>query len=285
MAMQVTDSGLRAQGPPILIASGGSGASGEQVARSVLAQFPTINMQVTVASHIRTPQQVDALIAQAVATEAIVLHTFVDTPLRQQLCTAATAKGVVALDLFGPLLDHLAQLLGQPPLGIPGLYQQLHAAYFKRVEAIEYAVAHDDGRRVEDLPLAEIVLVGVSRVGKTPLSMYLSVLGWKVANVPFVMQVPPPPILLTLDPARVVGLTIAPVQLLAHRRWRAKSIGLDHGAYGERQAVQEELRAAHHFFASHGFATVDTTDKPVETSGQEVIAAVTRAKELAEPSL
>jgi regulator of PEP synthase PpsR (kinase-PPPase family) len=270
----------RASGTPfsLLVVSGGSGASGEQAVRTLLAQFPAVEIPLRVVPHLRTPQQITTLVDEAAATNAILVHTLVNRELRDKLLAAAQAKGVPHFDLFGPLLDHLADLLDQPPLGTPGLYQQLHAAYFKRVEAIEYAVAHDDGKRIEDLPLAEIVLLGVSRVGKTPLSMYLSVLGWKVANVPLVVQVPPPPILFEIDPQRVVGLSIAPLQLLTHRRWRSQSMGLAEGAYVDRHAVQEELRAAQHFFATHGFAIIDTTDKPVETSGEEVIAAVSRAR-------
>ncbi|MCB0105955.1 MAG: kinase/pyrophosphorylase [Caldilineaceae bacterium] len=261
----------------ILIVSGGSGASGEQVVHSLLAQFPLAQVSVEVLAHVRSQPQIVDAVAHAAACNAVLVHTLVDGALRQLLLEAAVAQRVVIFDLFGPLLEHLAGCLGQAPLGKPGLYQQLHAAYFKRVEAIEYAVAHDDGKRIEELSLAEVVLTGVSRVGKTPLSMYLSVLGWKVANVPLILQIAPPPELLAVDPLRVVGLTIAPVQLLAHRRWRTKSIGLEQGGYVDRQAVQEELRAANHFFATHGFVIVDTTDKPVETSGEEVIAAVSRA--------
>ncbi len=260
----------------IMAVSGGSGASGEQVVRTLLAQFPDVEIPLQVVAHVRTPQQIIALVEQAASHSAILVHTLVNSTLRQELTVAAAAKGVMFFDLFGPLLDQLTLLLDHPPVGRPGLYQQLHAAYFKRVEAIEYAVAHDDGKRLEDLPLAEIVLIGVSRVGKTPLSMYLSVLGWKVANVPFVVQVPPPPILDQIEQRRVVGLSIAPLQLLTHRRWRSQSMGLATGAYVDRQTIQEELRAAHHYFASHGFAVIDITDKPVETSGEEVIAAVSR---------
>lgn len=263
--------------PTVMVVSGGSGASGEQVVHSLLAQFHDTPVHVEVVAHLRNPQRIESVVARAAEMDAILVHTLVNEPVRQALITNAAVAGVAAFDLFGPLLDHLAIRLSKEPLGKPGLYQQLHAAYFKRVEAIEYAVAHDDGKRIGDLPLAEIVLTGVSRVGKTPLSMYLSVLGWKVANVPLIMQMPPPPELMAVDSRRVVGLTIAPVQLLAHRRWRSKSIGIDSGTYVDRKAVQEELRAANHFFANNGFAIIDTTDKPVETSGEEVIAAVTGA--------
>ena len=259
----------------VIVVSGGSGVSGEQIVHTLLAQFPGIEIAVEVAAHVRSPHQVEEIVAQAAATNAILVHTLVNDALRLQLNALAMTRGIVHFDLFGPLQEHLSTLLNQAPLGKPGLYQQLHAAYFKRVEAMEYALAHDDGKRIEDLPLAEIVLVGVSRVGKTPLSMYLSVLGWKVANVALAPGVTLSPILLEIDPRRVIGLTIAPVQLLTHRRWRTKSLGLTSGDYLDRQAIQAELRAANHLFAAHNFAIIDITDKPVETSGEEVVETVT----------
>lgn len=262
------------QGGPIIVISGGNGASGAQIVRTLLAQFPTVTAPIHVEAHIHDAQQLQTLVETAAATRALLVHTLVDAELRQQLITLAQAHGLIAVDLFGPLLDQLQRWLQREPLGKPGLYQQLNAAYFQRIEAIEYAVAHDDGRRVEELPQAEIVLLGVSRVGKTPLSMYLSVLGWKVANLPIIPTIAPTPLLFTVDPRRVVGLTIAPQQLLAHRRWRVARLGLYNSTYDERRAVQEELTAARHFFATHGYTVIDITDKPIETSGEEVVAAV-----------
>lgn len=274
--MHHTLTALSTQAKPLMIISGGNGASGLQIVRTLLAQFPLVSVPVRVETQVVEPAHVAALIADAVATDALVVHTLVDVGLRQQLITLAQKNGVMAVDLFGPLLAELQRWLHHQPLGQPGLYHQLNAAYFQRIDAIEYGVAHDDGKRVEELPLAEIVLLGVSRVGKTPLSMYLSVLGWKVANLPLAPTLEPPPVLFTIDPRRVVGLTSTAQQLLAHRRWRIERLGLRNGSYVERRAIQEELTAAHHFFAAHGFAVIDTTDKPIETCGEEVVAAITQ---------
>lgn len=274
--MHPTPTSLSTPAKPLMIISGGNGASGSQIVRTLLAQFPALTVPVRVETNVAEPAHLAALVEEAVVTHALVVHTLVDASLRQQLISLAQAKGVIAVDLFGPLLAELQRWLHHQPLGKPGLYHQLNAAYFQRIDAIEYAVAHDDGKRVEELPLADIVLLGVSRVGKTPLSMYLSVLGWKVANLPVVPTIEPPPVLFTLEPRRVVGLTITPQQLLAHRRWRIERLGLRNGSYVERLAIQEELTAAHHFFAAHGFAVVDTTNKPIETCGEEVVAAITQ---------
>jgi regulator of PEP synthase PpsR (kinase-PPPase family) len=182
-------------------------------------------------------------------------------------------------------MEHLSEVLGQQPAGKPGLYRQQREAYFARVEAIEFTVAHDDGLRVEDLPQADIVLAGVSRCGKTPLSMYLSVMGWKVANVPFILPVPPPEELLQADRRRVVGLTIEPGQLVAHRQWRQRHLGVPQDSpYVNGEQIYEEVEAARRFFRRQGFGLVDTTDKPIETSAEEVVTLVTRRLKMEAPS-
>jgi [pyruvate, water dikinase]-phosphate phosphotransferase / [pyruvate, water dikinase] kinase len=260
---------------PIFIVSGGIGASAEQVVRTVLAQFNEANVPLVIEPYVHRLEQLDAIVERAASSGGIVVHTLVEAALRQQLGALAAARNVAAFDLFGPLLTQLSQMLGQRPAEQPGLYRQLNQSYFKLIEAIEFSVAHDDGKRAYELPLAEIVLLGVSRVGKTPLSIYLSMLGWKVANVPLAPGVEPPAELFQVDRRRVIGLTMAPVQLLVYRRSRQQQLGVTGGSYTDHEPVREELRAANHFFATHGFTVIDVTDKPIETSGEEVVLTVT----------
>ena len=261
---------------PLFVVSGGDGTSGEKLVNTVLAPFKDVNVPVIIEPYVHTRERVEAVVARAVAAKATLIHTFVDPELRYLLIELAHAQQVPAFDLFGPLLNHLSHMLGQAPLGRPGLYRDLHQEYFRRVEAIEFTVAHDDGKRVHELAQADIVLVGVSRVGKTPLSVYLSMLGWKVANVPLVPSITPPEELFQVERRRVVGLTVTPEKLLAHRRWREQNLGISGGAYSTRAPVIEEMRAARHLFYQHGIAMIDVTDKPVETSGEEVLALITR---------
>ncbi|RIK50429.1 MAG: transcriptional regulator [Chloroflexi bacterium] len=261
---------------PVYIVSGGVGASGELLTRTVLAQFAGIHAPVTVWPYTHEPGQVQEVVARAAQENALIVHTLVKPDLRRQLIDEAAAAQITSVDLVGPLMDQLTAVLQAEPLGQPGRYRTLFNSYFKRVEAIEFAVNHDDGKRVEDLIRAEIVLLGVSRVGKTPLSIYLSLQGWKVANIPLVSEVPLPAELADVPRERIVGLTIEPQQLLLHRRHRQRHLGIAEGAYADRQAIVEEIRAANHLFYSAGYAVVDITDKPIETSSEEVIAAVTR---------
>jgi regulator of PEP synthase PpsR (kinase-PPPase family) len=217
--------------PPIFVVSGGTGASGEQVVRTALAQFRDVEVPVIGVPNGRLAAQLADVVDQAAALGGTIVYTLVDAGLRKHLIQMAHEKNVVAIDLMGQLLGHLAAVLGQEPLGQPGLYRQLRQLYFERVEAIEFTVAHDDGRNIHELDRAEVILVGVSRVGKTPLSIYLSVRGWKVANVPLIPDIPPPPELFQVDPRRVVGLTIQPAQLVAHRGGGGRRAG---GGWGGR---------------------------------------------------
>lgn len=267
------------KGPPIFVVSGGTGATGDLLARTVLAQFPDVDVPINVETKVVSEERVREVIRKAEGIPGvIVLHTMVNQDFRRLLITEAARAGIVTFDLAGPLEEHLSRELAMLPLQQPGLYHQMRRAYFERVEAIEFTVAHDDGKRVEELPLAEIVLLGLSRVGKTPLSMYLSILGWKTANVPFVPGVPPPPELKQVVLQKIVGLVIEPAQLMAHRRYRASRSGIREEGYVDRQSVVEEMRAANHFFYQQGFHVVDTTDKPIETSAEEIISLITRRK-------
>jgi regulator of PEP synthase PpsR (kinase-PPPase family) len=263
--------------PAIYIVSGGTGASGEQLVHTVLAQFPDNQVPVVTVAHVRRPEQIEDVVAQARASDGIIVHTLVDAGLCADLLGRAKEQGVVAVDLMGSLLEWLADALGQAPLGHPGLYRRLNQAYFERVAAIDYAMAHDDGQNPAGWPEAEIVLVGVSRVGKTPLSMYLAVMGWRVANIPLVHGMDPPPALSTLDPRRVIGLTMEPGQLMFHRRQRRRRLGAPGlEAYTDPAAIYEELQAAREVFRRHSFSVIDVTDKPIEASANQVIELITR---------
>jgi regulator of PEP synthase PpsR (kinase-PPPase family) len=267
----------KTKNPPIFIVSGGVGASGQQLVQTALAQFPETDVPVIIVPYVREVAQIKAAVEQAADTAGTIVHTLVDVDMRQSLIRLAREQNVVTIDAMGRLLSRLAQVLGQEPSGQPGLYRQLRQAYFDQVEAIEFTVGHDDGRNPHEWPLAEIVLVGVSRVGKTPLSMYLSVRGWKVANVPLLTDVPPPPELFQLDRRRVVGLTIDPGQLVAHRQQRQRRLGTPgNSVYTDPFKLYEEVEATRRLYRQNGFATVDVTDKPIEESADEVIALVTR---------
>lgn len=258
--------------PTIFIVSGGIGASAEQVVHTLLAQFPQDAVRVTTVGSVRQLEQIGDVLQQARALDALVVYTLVDPQLHGYLLHEAQRLQVQAIDLMGPLMDWVTQKLGTAPKAQPGLYRQLRREYFDRVSAIDYAMAHDDGKNPEGWPHAEAVLVGVSRVGKTPLSLYLAVLGWKVANYPFVSQVSIPEMLFSIDPRRVFGLTIEPGQLLQFRQRRQRTLGAPGAsAYVNPEAVYEEIQDALKVFRRSRFTIIDMTDKTIEMGADEII--------------
>lgn len=260
----------------IHIVSGGVGASAELLAHTVLAQFPGIAAPLHIHSHINEMSEVQAIVKKVALSGGLILHTLVNPQIRAGMVEEAARQQVDAIDVAGPILDYLTQHLAVDPIGQAGRYRKLYGQYFERVEAIEFTIAHDDGQRSVDLAEAEIVLVGVSRLGKTPLSIYLAMQGWKVANVPFVLGLSMPTDFWRVDRRRVIGLMIEPPQLAIHRKWREKRLGVKAESYVEQKRIAEELREANRFFAEHDISVVDVTSKPIETSGTEIISTLTR---------
>ncbi len=259
----------------VYIVSGGAGVSGEQIVETVLAQFPGSRVPVVSVPHVREMKQIEEVVEKVRSAGGTVVHTLVDDSLREALVRLGKKYKIVTIDLMGGLLDRLTEVLGRDPLGRPGLYRQLHRDYFRRVEAIDFTVAHDDGQRSDDLGSADIVLIGVSRCGKTPLSMYLAVQGWKVANVPLIMNIPPPPELFQIDRHRVIGLSIEYEQLLVHRKKRQERMGTTgRSAYANPSKVFEEMEAARGIYAKGGFSIVGVTNKPIETIADEITGLV-----------
>jgi hypothetical protein len=260
--------------PSIVIISGGVGYSAEQLVRMALAQFPDAHVSVERVPRVRATQQLVAALDRAAAAGSFVVFTFVDPERRQECIRLARERDVHAIDVMGPLIDALSERTGKPPLGQPGRYEELNKSYFDRIAAIEYTLAHDDGVHPEGWDEGNILLVGVSRVGKTPLSTYLAVLGWKVANLPLVRELKPPRKLFELRRCRVVGLTIGLEQLIEHRGWRRERVGMPPGSYSDPRALSDELEESDRLFRRHGIPVVDVTHKPLESIASEVIAIV-----------
>jgi hypothetical protein len=274
MAQSVSNSGFQV----IYIASCGEGINAFHLVESTLIQFPHNKITIVKVPHIRSEVQVDELIDKVKDMESIIVHTIVKSDLRQYLTRQGMAHKIVTIDLMGPVLSKIQSFLNQAPLEKPGLYRESHQVDLKQVSAIDFALAHDDGLSPESLDQAEIILLGLSRAGKTPLSMYMAVLGWKVANVPFVPGVPLPAILDEVDRRRIFALNINAKQLLSHRKMRQESLGVSEmkSAYASRKKIEEEIFTAHRYYIAKGYSILDISDKPVETSAEEIIEMITR---------
>ena len=262
--------------PPIYIVSGGKGLAGDAVVQSVLIQFPNNKVPVIIVPDVLNQSKIDELIKTAQATNGVIVHTMVDPEIRQLLIRSCTKHGVNHIDLVGDLSDYLSGLLNTRPISKPGLYRLSHIDYFRRVEAIDFTLKVDDGQNPDKIAHADIVLTGVSRTGKTPLSVYLAMFGWKVANVPLVPGIDPPLDLFKADPGRVFGLNISPVYLIAQRANRVRTLHMDESTdYINKRKVGEELEFARRIFEKGGFTEIQITNKPIESSANEILTILT----------
>ncbi len=262
---------------PIFIVSGGAGTSGEQLVNTVLAQFPDNGVTVVIEGNIRLGSQIERVVNEARERNGTIVHTLVDSVLRSTLVRLAREQGVFEVDLMGPLLDRLVSVLGRSPLGRPGLYRELRKEYFDRVSAMDFAMSHDDGQNPEDWPKADVLIIGVSRTGKTPLCVYLSVLGMKAANCPIIAGVPMPEELYRLEQSRVAGLSIDPDRLLAIRSRRMGHIGAQaQTGYTDPAAIDEEISEARRVFNKGGYFVLNMTERTIEAGADEIIKRVGR---------
>ncbi len=261
----------------IYVASCGEGINAYNLVESTLIQFPGNEITVVKVPHIRTENQVDELIEKVKDIESLIVHTIVNQNLRQYLTRKGIDNNIVTIDLMGPVISKIEAFLNIAPLEKPGLYREIHQVDLKQVSAIDFALAHDDGLSPDTLTQAEIILVGLSRAGKTPLSMYMAVTGWKVANIPYVPGVAMPESIKSVDRRRIFALNINADQLLAHRKMRQESLGAnDIYAYSSRKDIEKEIQNAQKYFVTSGFSMIDVSNKPIETSAEEIVEMVTR---------
>lgn len=262
--------------PPIFVVSGGKGMAGNTVVSSVLIQFPDNHIPLIVMPNVDSMEKVNDIITRAKESCGIIVHTMVDPLMREIILAVCDAEGVKHFDLVGGLSDYISDLLQMEPISKPGLYRLRNIQYFSRVEAIEFTMKHDDGMNTEKLAKADIILTGVSRTGKTPLSIYMGMFGWKVANVPLVQGIEPPPELFMVDPGRVFGLITSPHYLISQRNNRVKQLGLDaEDDYITPRKVREELDYAARIFKKGGFKVFNITNKPIESTANEILTILT----------
>ena len=273
MADQVASKGFQI----IYIASCGEGINAFHLVESTLVQFPDSQISIVKVPHIRSESQVDDLIDKVKDIESLIVHTLVKPDLRKYLTRKGMANHIVTIDLMGPILSKIQAFLNTDPLEKPGLYRETHKVDLKQISAIDFALSHDDGLNPETLMKAEIVLVGLSRAGKTPLSMYMAVMGWKVANVPYVAGIPMPKILDQMDRRRIIALNINVEQLQAHRKMRQESLGTsDIYSYVSKQDIENEIQSAQKYYITKGYSMINVSNKPIETSSEEIIEMITR---------
>lgn len=267
----------------IYIVSDGTGWTAEHAVNAALGQFDycLVDRGCPVNTHlfsgIEDRETLMEIIKQAAIEGAMVMYTLADPSMAEAAMRACKLWSISSLDILGPITDAISFHLGANPSGLSrGVSNSsLNEDYFKRIEAIEFTIKHDDGALPENLEKADIVLVGVSRTGKTPLSTYLAQKGYKVSNVPIVNGVDLPRTLFEVDSRKVFGLMINPVVLQGIREARAKSLGLGSGfeiKYSELRSVREELEHAKRIFAENpSWPVIEVTERAIEETAAVVL--------------
>jgi len=255
--------------------SDATGKTCETVVLAALSQFKTTQIVLETFSNIRTLQQVQDILLRATAVNGVIIYTMASPELRHKIMELGRLNGVPTVDILGPVLTRLSDLLEISPLAKPGLFHQLDSDYFKRIEAVDYTIKHDDGRGLDTIGSAEIVLLGVSRASKTPVSIYLSYRGWKVANIPVVLNEELPGELHAVDQRKIIALTINPARLEAIRRERQIKLQAGAGmAYADLEQIRREVLFALRQYERWQWPILDATYKSIEETATEVMRLI-----------
>lgn len=264
----------------VLVISDALGETAASVALAAAGQFDEGAVAIERLSRVQDARQVKRYLESlaGAAKKIAAFHTIVQDELRSEVAGLLVEQGIAAVDLLGPAIDTIAALTGLAPKGIPGIIHQTDERYFQRIACMEYTVEHDDGRGADDLSEADIVLIGVSRTSKTPLSMYLALQGYRVANIPLAPQMEPPQALFEVDPARVFGLVttveaIAPIRVQRLGTAQAQSAA---GSYADPDAIELEFAYARSLMKRLGCFVVHTDGKAIEESATEIIERLNR---------
>lgn len=258
--------------PPIYVVSDSVGETVELVTRAAVSQFNGSSVELKRVPYVEDKETVDEVIQVVKMNGGMIVFTLVKPEIRRYLSEQAEKNNIRAVDVLGPLMDAFQEISGLQPLNEPGLVRKLDADYFRKVEAIEFAVKYDDGRDPSGILKADIVLIGVSRTSKTPLSQFLANKRYKVANVPIVPEIKPPGELFKIDKNRIFGLRISPEKLNQIRRERLVSLGLKETAnYATIERIKEELAYFDKVVEKIGCRVIDVTNKAIEESANLII--------------
>lgn len=258
----------------VFVVSDSVGETGEQVVKAAITQFrPNFdNTVIRKFPHIENNDHIENIVEIAKLQDAIIVFTLVEEEMRKFMIECCNLEQVEWIDLLGPIINMFEEKIGEQPLEEPGLVHKLDDDYFKKIEAVEFAVKYDDGRDPRGLLLADVVLVGVSRTSKTPLSQYLAHKRYKVANVPLVPEINPPEELFLVDPKKCFGLVISPEKLNVIRKERLIALGLnDDAIYAKHTRIEQEIDYFYKVVNRIGCSVIDVTNKAVEETANVII--------------
>lgn len=259
----------------IYILSDSIGETAERVAQAAVSQFSEADVSMTRYSYIQTPSRIDGIVDEITDPNCIVVFTVILDTLREHLIRRCEQRGLRYVDIMSPLMNALTCSLGKNPINEPGNQHKLDDLYFKRIQAVEFAVKYDDGKDPRGVLLADCVLIGVSRTSKTPLSMYMAHKNIKVANIPLVPEVKVPDELFEVDPKKIFCLTNDKNVLNRIRRERLKELGLgSNSSYANVDRIEEELKFARQLAEKLGCTSINVAKKAIEETANIILRAL-----------
>lgn len=252
--------------------SDSSGETAEAVARAALVQFQPGRASIYRLPQVRSCQQLAGLVREVSHGNAVIAYTLVLPEYRETLENEARKFNIPTVDLLGPLITRISSLTGTAPMSQPGRLHLLDETYFRRIEAVDFAIRFDDGKNPDGITQADVVLTGVSRTSKTPNCMYLAHhYGLKAANVPIVSGVEPPLALFQINPRKIVGLHIDPFLLQDIRTTRANILGMPSSTdYADPDRIRQEVRQAKKLFRELKCHVIDVSAKAIEETSSEI---------------
>jgi regulator of PEP synthase PpsR (kinase-PPPase family) len=264
----------------IYLVGEGTGETITKIAKASLAQFSREKVAVKTFFQVTSKQQIRQIAKEAAEDGALVAFSVVQPDLRDFLIRAAEGRGIKAIDVIGDFIVQLSMFLGEKPMEVPGRQHALDDEYYRRIEAINFAVKHDDGKLPQGLTLADLVLVGLSRSGKTPLSIYLAHQGWKVANLPLHPDMAAPEELFQTDQRKIFGLVINVENLVKVREARLEQLGLaPYAKYADPVKIADEIDWCESLYERNpAWTIVDISDKAIEEAAASVLNAYRKGK-------
>jgi regulator of PEP synthase PpsR (kinase-PPPase family) len=259
----------------VFVVSDSTGETAEKVARAALSQFDVGNVRLKRFLLVDSAQKIKEIITEASEKKAIIIFTLVEDGLRNTMLSESNDSSVVTIDIIGPVLNSISTVLNKSPERKPGLIHRINDEYFKRVDALEFAVKHDDGQRIDEIGDADALVLGISRTSKTPLCLFLAQRGFKAANIPIIDHQEINESVYNIPKEKIFGLVSNPERILSLRKERLKRMGIPFSSdYVIKESIEEEIEYSKEIFTKLGIHFIDVTDKSIEEVAADIISSI-----------
>lgn len=259
----------------VFVVSDSTGETAEKVARAALSQFDVGNVHLKRFLLVDSAQKIREIITEASEKKAIIIFTLVEDGLRNTMLLESNNSSVVSIDIIGPVLNSISTVLNKSPERKPGLIHRINDEYFKRVDALEFAVKHDDGQRIDEIGDADALVLGISRTSKTPLCLFLAQRGFKAANIPIIDHQEINESVYNIPKEKIFGLISNPERILSLRKERLKRMGIPFSSdYVIKESIEEEIEYSKEIFTKLGIHFIDVTDKSIEEVAADIISSI-----------